>query len=219
MEIVDFLKNPQRTSGSRQDPEGVLLAGPGHGQDAAREGGRRRGGVPFFSMNGSDFIEMFVGVGAAGCAISSSRRRPRRRALSSSTSWMPRQGTWDAPGFGGHDEREQTLDQLLPSSTASTRARVSSSWPPPIGRRSSTRAAAPRSLRPQGRGGPPRPQWPREDLEVCTRAASRSHRAWISGRWRRARGLRRRRPRQPGQRGRPHCRPREQGCRRDGGLR
>ncbi len=65
--MVEFLKTPERFRRlGGADPEGRAAGRPArHRQDAARARGRRRGGVPFFSISGSEFVEMFVGVGAA----------------------------------------------------------------------------------------------------------------------------------------------------------
>ena len=68
--------------------------------------------MPFFSISGSEFVEMFVGVGAAGCATSSIRPRRTPPASSSWTKSTPSAAARRRPG-GGHDEREQTLNQLL----------------------------------------------------------------------------------------------------------
>ena len=86
-ELVDFLKDPQRFQklGGRI-PRGVLLVGPpGTGKTLLAKAVAGEARVPFFSISGSDFVEMFVGVGAAGCATCSSRPRRVRRASSSST--------------------------------------------------------------------------------------------------------------------------------------
>ena len=114
-EVIDFLKEPGRfTSMGGQIPRGILLVGPpGTGKTLLAKAVAGESKVPFFSLSGSEFVEMFVGLGAArGCATCSSRPRKKRPASSSSTSWMP----WArpaGPAVGGHDEREQTLNQLL----------------------------------------------------------------------------------------------------------
>ena len=69
--------------------------------------------MPFFTISGSDFVEMFVGVGAARCATCSSRARRARPASSSSTRSTQWAGTGRRASAAGHDEREQTLNQLL----------------------------------------------------------------------------------------------------------
>ena len=94
-EIVDFLKNPQKyTDLGGKIPKGALLVGPpGTGKTLLAKAVAGEAGVPFFSMSGSDFVEMFVGVGAAVCATCSSRPRPRVPASSSSTRSTP----WAVP--------------------------------------------------------------------------------------------------------------------------
>ena len=86
-EVVDFLKNPGRFKdiGARI-PKGVLLVGPpGTGKTLLARAVAGEAGVPFMSVTGSDFMEMFVGVGAAACATCSRPPASRRRRSSSST--------------------------------------------------------------------------------------------------------------------------------------
>ena len=86
-EIVEFLRDPQKFQrlGGRI-PRGVLLVGPpGTGKTLLARAIAGEANVPFFTISGSDFVEMFVGVGAAACATCSSRRRRTRPASSSST--------------------------------------------------------------------------------------------------------------------------------------
>ena len=114
-EIVDFLKNPRKFSdlGARI-PKGVLLVGPpGTGKTLFAKAVAGEAGVPFFSISGSDFVEMFVGVGA-------SRVRDLFDAAKKSMPCIVFIDEIDAVGRqrgtgmgGGHDEREQTLNQLL----------------------------------------------------------------------------------------------------------
>jgi cell division protease FtsH len=116
IEIVDFLKNPRRYQrlGGRI-PKGVLLVGaPGTGKTLLAKAVAGEAGVPFFSMNGSDFIEMFVGVGAARMRDlfeQAQAKAPSIIFIDELDALGKARGV--APGFGGHDEREQTLDQLL----------------------------------------------------------------------------------------------------------
>ena len=114
-EIVDFLKNPKRFSdlGARI-PKGVLLVGPpGTGKTLLAKAVAGEAGVPFYSISGSDFVEMFVGVGA-------SRVRDLFDTAKKNAPCMVFIDEIDAVGRhrgaglgGGHDEREQTLNQLL----------------------------------------------------------------------------------------------------------
>lgn len=114
-EIVDFLKNPKRfiDLGARI-PKGVLLVGPpGGGKTLLAKAVAGEAGVPFFSISGSDFVEMFVGVGA-------SRVRDMFENAKKNSPCILFIDEIDAVGRqrgsgmgGGHDEREQTLNQLL----------------------------------------------------------------------------------------------------------
>ena len=114
-EIVEFLKNPKKFSelGARI-PKGVLLVGrPGTGKTLFAKAIAGEAGVPFFSISGSDFVEMFVGVGA-------SRVRDLFNTAKKSMPCIVFIDEIDAVGRqrgtglgGGHDEREQTLNQLL----------------------------------------------------------------------------------------------------------
>jgi len=114
-EIVDFLKNPQKFNelGARI-PKGVLLVGPpGTGKTLLAKAVSGEAGVPFFSISGSDFVEMFVGVGA-------SRVRDLFAQAKKNSPCIVFIDEIDAVGRhrgagmgGGNDEREQTLNQLL----------------------------------------------------------------------------------------------------------
>jgi len=115
-EVVDFLKDPESYGrlGARM-PKGILLVGPpGTGKTLLAKAVAGEAGVPFFSISGSEFVEMFVGVGAARvrdlfeqangqapCIIFIDELDALGKARNSQ------------PGFGGHDEKEQTLNQLL----------------------------------------------------------------------------------------------------------
>lgn len=114
-EIVDFLKNSQRyTSLGAKIPKGVLLVGPpGSGKTLLAKAVAGEAGVPFFSISGSDFVEMFVGVGA-------SRVRDLFEQAKKNAPCIIFIDEIDAVGRqrsgmsgGGNDEREQTLNQLL----------------------------------------------------------------------------------------------------------
>ncbi len=114
-EVVDFLKNPGRYMkvGARI-PKGVLLVGPpGTGKTLLGKAVAGEAGVPFFSISGSDFVEMFVGVGAARVRDlfeDAKKNAPCIVFIDEIDAVGRRRGT----GLGGgHDEREQTLNQLL----------------------------------------------------------------------------------------------------------
>jgi cell division protease FtsH len=114
-EVVDFLKNPDRfTAVGAKIPKGVLLVGPpGTGKTLLAKAVAGEAGVPFFSISGSEFVEMFVGVGA-------SRVRDLFEQAKKSAPCIVFIDEIDAVGrqrgaglCGGNDEREQTLNQLL----------------------------------------------------------------------------------------------------------
>src|SRR5574344_948749 len=113
-EIVEFLKNPKKyTELGGKIPKGALLVGPpGTGKTLLAKAVAGEAGVPFFSMSGSDFVEMFVGVGA-------SRVRDLFKQAQQNAPCIIFIDELDAIGksrdsrFGGNDEREQTLNQLL----------------------------------------------------------------------------------------------------------
>ena len=114
-EIVDFLKNPEKyiQVGARI-PKGVLLVGPpGTGKTLLAKAVAGEAGVPFFSISGSDFVEMFVGVGASRVRDlfeEAKRNAPCIVFIDEIDAVARRRG---AGMGGGHDEREQTLNQLL----------------------------------------------------------------------------------------------------------
>jgi cell division protease FtsH len=117
-EIVEFLRNPkkyQRLGG--RIPKGVLLLGPpGCGKTLLARAVAGEANVPFFFMSGSEFVEMFVGLGAARMRDLFQQAKEKAPALvfldEIDTIGKGRAGALGA-GFGGHDEREQTLNQLL----------------------------------------------------------------------------------------------------------
>jgi cell division protease FtsH len=115
-EIVSFLKNPQQYGrlGARI-PKGVLLVGPpGTGKTLLARAVAGEAGVPFFSINGSEFVEMFVGVGAARVRDLFEQARQKAPAIifiDELDALGRARGAF--PGIGGHDEKEQTLNQLL----------------------------------------------------------------------------------------------------------
>ena len=114
-EVVDFLKNPRRFNNlGARIPKGILLVGPpGTGKTYISRAAAGEAGVPFFTISGSEFVEMFVGVGA-------SRVRDLFEQAKKNAPCMVFIDEIDAVGRkrgaglgGGHDEREQTLNQLL----------------------------------------------------------------------------------------------------------
>ena len=116
VEIVEFLRSPERYKrfGGRI-PKGVLLVGPpGTGKTLLARAVAGEANVPFFSICGSEFVEMFVGVGAARVRDLFAQAREKPAASSSSTSSTPSARRAASAGpIGGNDEREQTLNQLL----------------------------------------------------------------------------------------------------------
>jgi cell division protease FtsH len=115
-EVVEFLKNPKEYGrlGARM-PKGVLLIGPpGTGKTLLAKAVAGEAGVPFFSISGSEFVEMFVGVGAARVRDLFEQARKAAPAIifiDELDALGRARGAF--PGAGGHDEREQTLNQLL----------------------------------------------------------------------------------------------------------
>ena len=114
-EVVDFLKNPQKyTSVGARIPKGLLLVGPpGTGKTLLAKAVAGEAGVPFFSISGSDFVEMFVGVGASRVMDlfeEAKKNSPCIVFIDEIDAVARRRGTGMG---GGHDEREQTLNQLL----------------------------------------------------------------------------------------------------------
>ena len=115
-EIVDFLHNPKRYEdiGAKM-PKGVLLVGPpGTGKTLLARAVAGEAGVPFFSIAGSEFVEMFVGMGASKVRDLFKQANEKAPCIifidEIDTIGKKRDG---APGMGGNDEREQTLNQLL----------------------------------------------------------------------------------------------------------
>lgn len=115
MEIVEFLKNPERFSTlGAKIPRGVLLVGaPGTGKTLLAKAVAGEAGVPFYSISGSDFVEMYVGVGASRVRDlfeTAKRSAPAIIFIDE----IDAVGRYRGAGWGGgHDEREQTLNQLL----------------------------------------------------------------------------------------------------------
>ena len=140
-EIVEFLRNPQKFSRlGGKIPKGALLVGPpGTGKTLLARAIAGEAGVPFFTISGSDFVEMFVGVGA-------SRVRDMFEQAKKNAPCIVFIDEIDAVGRrawcgigGGNDEREQTLNQFWSRWTGSRRTKASSSSPPPTARTCWTR--------------------------------------------------------------------------------
>lgn len=116
MEVVDFLKNPKKYQESgAKIPKGILMVGPpGTGKTLLARAIAGEANVPFFSVSGSEFVEMFVGVGASRVRDlfkSAKRNAPAIIFIDEIDAIGKQRGT--SGGGGGHDEREQTLNQIL----------------------------------------------------------------------------------------------------------
>jgi cell division protease FtsH len=114
-EVVEFLKDPKKYGrlGARV-PKGVLLVGPpGTGKTMLARAVAGEAGVPFFSISGSEFVEMFVGVGAARVRDLFEQARAKAPAIIFIDELDALGRARGAGAIGGHDEREQTLNQLL----------------------------------------------------------------------------------------------------------
>ena len=114
-EIVEFLKNPQKfTRIGAKIPKGVLLVGmPGTGKTLLAKASAGEAGVSFFHMSGSDFVEMFVGVGASRVRDLFEQGRKNAPCIIFIDELDAVGRTRGAGYGGGHDEREQTLNQML----------------------------------------------------------------------------------------------------------
>ena len=115
VELVDFLKNPKKyTLLGARIPKGIILVGPpGTGKTLLAKAVAGEAGVPFFSISGSDFVEMFVGVGASRVRDlfeEAKKNAPCIVFIDEIDAVARRRGTGMG---GGHDEREQTLNQML----------------------------------------------------------------------------------------------------------
>ena len=114
-EVVDFLKNPKKfTDIGAKIPKGVLLVGmPGTGKTLLAKAIAGEAGVPYFHMSGSDFVEMFVGVGASRVRDLFEQGRKNAPCIIFIDELDAVGRTRGAGYGGGHDEREQTLNQML----------------------------------------------------------------------------------------------------------
>ena len=115
IEVVDFLKHPEKFNAiGAKIPKGVLLVGnPGTGKTLLAKAVAGEAGVPFFHMSGSDFVEMFVGVGASRVRDLFEQGRKNAPCILFIDEIDAVGRTRGAGYGGGHDEREQTLNQLL----------------------------------------------------------------------------------------------------------
>ncbi len=115
LEMVDFLKNPKKYEKiGAQMPKGALLVGPpGTGKTLLAKAVAGEAGVPFFSISGSEFVEMFVGRGAARVRDLFKQAREKAPCIVFIDEIDTIGKKRDGAGFSGNDEREQTLNQLL----------------------------------------------------------------------------------------------------------
>jgi len=115
VEVIEFLKEPGRfTAIGGQMPRGVLLVGPpGTGKTLLAKAVAGESGVPFFSMSGSEFVEMFVGLGAARVRDLFTQAKAKAPCIIFIDELDALGKARGMGGMGGHDEREQTLNQLL----------------------------------------------------------------------------------------------------------
>jgi len=113
-EVVGFLKDPNYGRLGGPGPKGVLLVGPpGTGKTLLAKAVAGEAGVPFFSISGSEFVEMFVGVGAARVRDLFEQARAKAPAIIFIDELDAMGRARGAFAMGGHDEKEQTLNQLL----------------------------------------------------------------------------------------------------------
>ena len=220
-EIVDFLREPERFRRlGGKVPRGVLLVGPpGTGKTLVARAVAGESGVPFFSINGSEFIELFVGVGA-------SRVRELFDEAKKSAPAIVFIDEIDAVGRvrgtglgGGNDEREQTLNQLLSEMDGFTRNDLTVV----LAATNRPDVLDPALLRPgrfDRRIVIDRPECPARlsILEVHTKGKPLGHRCVLARAGREHAGLFRRRSRQPGERGRAQCHPARRRRHRSQGL-
>ena len=203
-EIIAFLKDPKKfTKLGGRIPKGVLLVGPpGTGKTLLARGVAGEAGVPFFSISGSDFVEMFVGVGASRVRdlfVQGKKNAPCIIFIDE----IDAVGRHRGAGLGGgHDEREQTLNQLLVEmdgfETNEGVILIAATNRPDVLDPALLRAGP---LRPPRRRAAARRQGARGHPARSTRGASRSATTSTSSSLaRRHAGLRRRRPREPRER-------------------
>ena len=206
-EIVDFLKDPEQYGrlGARM-PKGVLLVGPpGTGKTLLARAVAGEAGVPFFSICGSEFVEMFVGVGAARVRDLFEQARKTAPAIIFIDE-LDALGRARGAGRhgGGHDEKEQTLNQLLAELDGfdPSEGLVLLGGHQPARRSSTPRCCAPAASTARSWSTGPTSSGRAADPRRCTckKVQARRRCRPRAGRGADA-GLHRRRPRQPGQRG------------------
>ena len=189
-EIIEFLKDPQKfTKLGGRLPKGALLVGPpGTGKTLLAKAVAGEAGRPFFSMSGSDFVEMFVGVGASRVRDLFEQGKAHAPCIIFIDE-IDAVGRHRGAGLGGgHDEREQTLNQLLVEmdgfeSNDGVILIAATNRPDVL----DPGAAAPGPLRPADRRRCARPARAARASSRCTCATSRSPRTWTSRRSRAAR--------------------------------
>ncbi len=127
LEIVDFLHNPGKYAGIGADmPKGALLVGPpGTGKTLLAKAVAGEAKVPFFSISGSEFVEMFVGMGAAKVRDLFKQAVEKAPCIVFIDEIDTIGKKRDGVGLGGNDEREQTLNQLLSEMDGSTAKKAS----------------------------------------------------------------------------------------------
>ena len=191
-------------------PRGVILHGPpGTGKTLLAKAVAGESGVPFFALSGSDFVDTFVGVGAARVRDLFAQARRARPARSSSSTRSTPSAAPAAPACPAPTPSARAPStSCWWSSTASARAtgRRHRRHQPP--RHARPGAAAPRPLRPAGAGRPARRDRPPRDPAAALEGHADRPRRVARGLASRDRRVRRRRPRQHGQRGRHHGRTR-----------
>ena len=166
MEIVEFLKTPERYRRlGGKIPKGVLLVGgPGTGKTLLAKAVAGEAGVPFFSLSGSDFVEMFVGVGAARVRDLFAQAQQKAPCIIFIDELDALGKARGMNRMGGHDEREQTLNQLLVEMDGfdTEQGRHHHGGHQPAGD-PRPGPAPPRPVRPPGGARPARPQGARAD--------------------------------------------------------